>query len=92
MRTYELMIVAKPDFPVDDDTKRQSLVQALVGEGVSIGNVTLMGKKRLAYPIKKHTEGVYFLAALTARGMKSAEVEKRANVNEDVLRFLLTGK
>lgn len=92
MRTYELMVVAKSDFPVDDDTRRQTLVGALIGDGVSVGNISVIGKKRLAYEIKKQTEGVYLLATLTAQGVKSADIQKRANMNADVLRFLLVVK
>lgn len=92
MRTYELMVVAKSDFPVDDEARRQTLVQAMVGDGVSISSIAVVGKKRLAYEIKKETEGVYLLATLTAQGIKSAEIEKRSNMNADVLRFLLMVK
>ena len=90
MRTYELMVVVRPDFAADDDAKRQALVQGLIGEGVTVGNISVMGKKRLAYAIKKQTEGVYLLATLTARGLKSADIEKRANLHNDVIRYLLT--
>jgi len=89
MRTYELMVVAKPDFPVDDEARRKSLVQDLVGEGVSVDTISVVGKKRLAYEIKKQTEGVYLLATLTGQSIKNAEIQKRANVNASVLRFLL---
>lgn len=93
MRTYELMVVLRPEFPVDDEAKRQNLIESLVGtEGVTISSISPVGKKRLAYPIKKFTEGVYLMATVASRGLQSSDVEKRASLNDDCLRFLLTAK
>lgn len=93
MRTYELMVVVRPDFAADDEGKRQDLIEKLVGtDGVSISSVSLMGKKRLAYPIKKLSEGIYLLATLSARLLKSADIEKRSGLSTDVIRYLLVAK
>lgn len=93
MRTYELMVVLRPEFPVDDEAKRQSVMESLVGtEGATISSISFVGKKRLAYPIKKLSEGVYLLASVQSRGIRSADVEKRASLNNDVIRYLLLVK
>lgn len=91
-KTYELMVVARGDFSMDDEEKRKALIETLAGENVSVGNISIVGKKRLAYPINKQTEGVYFLATLNSRALKSSDIEKRARLNENVLRYLLTVK
>ena len=92
MRTYELMVVARGDFPADDDARRQSLAGGLAGEGATAGNITVLGKKRLAYAINKQTEGVYLVVVLNARGILGSDIQKRASVNPDVLRHLLVVK
>lgn len=93
VKTYELMVVARPDFPGEDEGKRQEVIGNLVGtEGVSVTSIAFFGKKRLAYPINKHTEGVYLLATISSRSLKSADIQKRSGLTNDVIRFLLIAK
>ena len=51
-----------------------------------------MGKKRLAYPIQKLSEGIYLLATLASNAIKSADIEKRSSLSTDVIRYLLLAK
>ncbi len=93
IRTYELMVVVRPDFAADDEGKRQEVIEKLVGtDGVSISSISLMGKKRLAYPIQKLSEGIYLLATLASNAIKSADIEKRSSLSTDVIRYLLLAK
>lgn len=91
MYTYELMLVVGSDFDHENAKKREELIKKLVGEGVKLAEVNVLGKKLLAYPIKKQTEGVYLLAKLEAEnGLVVANLEKQSRLNEVVLRYLLT--
>ena len=63
IRTYELMLVVRPDFPVDDTKKRDDLI-AKIMKDAQIKDVTVLGKKHLAYPIRKQTEGIFILIHL----------------------------
>lgn len=92
MRTYELAIVADPRLSEEefvalvDETK--SLVTARGGELVREES---WGKRKLAYPIEKLTEGRYTFLYLQMEPAKSAlipEVELRLKQNDKVLRFL----
>ncbi len=89
-REYELMLVLRPDFGVEEKTVRD-LVTKLIGDR-KIKELTVMGKKRLAYPIKKQTEGVYAVATLTGAPMNIGAFEKQTKLGIDVLRFLITVK
>lgn len=88
IRTYELMLVVRPDFPVDDTKKRDALIEKLV-KGAKILDVTLLGKKHLAYPIRKQTDGIYILIHLEGNSLKTGDIEKEAKLGTDVIRFLL---
>ena len=92
MRTYELAIVADPRLSEEefvalvDETK--SLVASRGGELVREES---WGKRKLAYPIEKLTEGRYTFLYLQMEPAKSAllpEVELRLKQNDKVLRFL----
>ncbi|MCX6791915.1 MAG: 30S ribosomal protein S6 [Candidatus Gottesmanbacteria bacterium] len=89
-RQYELMVVLRPDFGPEEKQARD-LVEKLIGDR-KIKELTIMGKKRLAYPIKKQTEGVYVVATFTGKAMDIGALEKQIKLGMDVLRFLLIVK
>ncbi|MBI5620372.1 30S ribosomal protein S6 [Candidatus Gottesmanbacteria bacterium] len=91
MQTYELMLIVRPDVEVSDK-KAEELVAKLVGNvGAVVSGVSVWGKKKLAYPIKKHLEGTYVLATVTGT-VKSGDLEKEIRMGEDIVRFMLTVK
>lgn len=87
-RAYELMVVFEPDTKVTDKTAMET-VQKLVGDAAKVTEATFLGKKQLAYEIKKKNEGVYVVAKLTGN-VKVGEIEKKTRLGIDVLRYLLT--
>jgi small subunit ribosomal protein S6 len=89
-RVYELMLVLRPDFGVEEKSVR-GLVEKLIADR-KIKELTVMGKKRLAYPIKKQTEGVYVVTTFTGDSVNIGAFEKQVKLGADVLRFLLTVK
>ena len=89
-RVYELMLVLRPDFGIEEKQVR-GLVEKLIGDR-KIKELTVMGKKRLAYPIKKQTEGVYVVVIIIGAAMDIGAFEKQTKLGADVLRFLITVK
>lgn len=89
-RVYELMLVLRPDFGTEEKPARD-LVEKLIGDR-KIKELTVLGKKRFAYPIKKQTEGVYVVAIITGSAFDIGAFEKQIKLGTDVLRFLLTVK
>jgi small subunit ribosomal protein S6 len=92
MRTYELGIVADPRISDDefvalvDETK-----QLIAQRGGELVGEESWGKRKLAYPIRKLTEGRYSFLFLQMEAEKAAlfsEVELRLRQNDKVLRFL----
>lgn len=96
-RVYELMLVLRPDFGLPagkagiEEKPVRDLVEKLIADR-KIKELTIMGKKRLAYPIKKQTEGVYVVVTFSGDAMNIGAFEKQTKSGNDVLRFLLTVK
>ena len=65
----------------------QSLVTDLGGE---ILVSRLWAEQRLAYPIKGHNKGTYWLAYFTLDSLKLKELNRACQLNESLLRFLVT--
>lgn len=89
-RQYELMVILRPDFGVEEKKIRDAVTK-LVGE-TTIKELTVMGKKQLAYPIKKQVEGVYALAILSGKPVAVGDLERQMKLGTDVIRYLLIGK
>lgn len=87
-----MMLVLRPDFGVTEEKKIAELVKKTVGDEVSVKDLKIIGKKTLAYPIKKLNEGIYVLVNLSAEKFNVAQIQKQMNLGNDILRFLVTAK
>ncbi|MGA1627118.1 MAG: 30S ribosomal protein S6 [Prochlorothrix sp.] len=86
---YETMYILRPD--ISDDQVSQAILkyQKLLKEnGAEMLETQHRGKRRLAYPIKKHREGVYVQMNYRSPGTAIAIMERMMRISEDVIRFL----
>jgi small subunit ribosomal protein S6 len=88
-RTYELMFIVRPDMTDEDLDKLISTLQALVPpSGGSVQRIDKMGKRRLAYTVRRFHEGIYVLMVVEGGGAVIHELERRLRVSEPVIKFL----
>ena len=88
-RTYELMFIVRPDMQDEDLDKLISTLQSVVP--ASSGNVVKiekMGKRRLAYTVRRFHDGIYVLMVVEGGGPVIHELERRLRVTEPVIKFL----
>jgi len=90
LREYELVLVVSPEageegFPVTVDR-----VHGLIKErGGEVKNVDRWGRRRLAYPVERYTEGYYSITQFTLDPQAVREIEGSLDLAEDVLRHLV---
>jgi small subunit ribosomal protein S6 len=88
-RVYEVMYIGTPDAADDDITKlNEAIEQMITKEGGSVVRTDNMGRRRLAYPINKKTEGHYVLFEIEDSGQTIAELERRMRVNDTIMRYI----
>ncbi|HUK24949.1 MAG TPA: 30S ribosomal protein S6 [Terriglobales bacterium] len=88
-RTYELMFIVRPDMPEEDQDKLISTLEtAVTSSGGTMKKVERMGKRRLAYTVRKFHEGIYLLLIVEGQGDLVHELERRLRVTEPVIKFL----
>lgn len=88
-RTYELMFIIRPDTPEEDQDKLISNLENQVATaGGTVKNTERMGKRRLAYVVRKFQDGLYVLMTLEGEGGMVKEVERRLRVTEPVIKFM----
>lgn len=89
MRTYEIVYIAAPNTSEDDLNKLNSQLEKVVTDlGGTIAKTDNWGRKKLAYKIGKHDEGIYIVLYIEGNGSEIAEVERRLRVNDLVIRHL----
>ena len=88
-RTYELMFIVRPDMTEEDLDKLISTLQAVVPPtGGNVVKVEKMGKRRLAYTVRRFHDGIYVLMVVEGGGPAIHELERRLRVTEPVIKFL----
>src|SRR5437016_289096 len=88
-RTYELMFIVRPDMPEEELDKLISTLESQVStSGGTVKNVERMGKRRLAYAVRRFADGIYVLLTAEGSGGLIHELERRLRVTEPVIKFL----
>ncbi len=88
-RTYELMFIVRPDMTDEDQDKLVANLESQVGTaGGTVKSVERMGKRRLAYLVRRFQDGIYILMTLEGDGAMVKEVERRLRVTEPVIKFI----
>lgn len=88
-RTYELMFIVRPDMSEEDQDKLISTLEnAVSSSGGRVVNMEKMGKRRLAYTVRKFNDGIYILLTFEGSGGLVHELERRLRVTEPVIKFL----
>ena len=90
MRQYELMIILDPE--TDERTLQTTLEKMLAvvpKDGGSVDEIDVMGRRRMAYEIKKQAEGIYAVVQMTAEPATAQELDRQLGLNESVLRTKL---
>ena len=88
-RTYELMFIVRPDMADEDLDKLISTLETAVSTtGGTVKSVEKMGKRRLAYSVRRFHDGVYVLLTVEGSGGLIHELERRLRVTEPVIKFL----
>ncbi len=86
---YETMYILRPDIPeeeVDNHLKKYS--EILEKSGTEVLDNQMRGKRRLAYPIAKHKEGIYVQLSHQGDGQQVGVLERAMRLSEDVIRYL----
>jgi small subunit ribosomal protein S6 len=89
MRTYEVLFILSPQVPEEEATKLSNDFKAVAeGTGAKLTHEEAWGRRRLAYPINKFTEGNYHLFVFeTEAGLN--ELDRRMKNSDRIVRHMI---
>jgi small subunit ribosomal protein S6 len=88
-RVYEVMFIVRPDVAEEDvDKLIAGFSTTVTGGGGVVKNVEKMGRRKLAYMVRKFNDGNYVLLTVEAGGPVVLELERRLRVTEPVIKFI----
>jgi len=88
-RVYEVMFIIRPDVTEEDADKLIAGFSTTVTNGGGVvKTVEKMGRRKLAYMVRKFNDGNYVLLTIEATGPVVLELERRLRVTEPVIKFI----
>ena len=89
MNPYELLLIITPDYDESEAEALTDQVKGIIENSGTLLKVDPWGKKRLAYPIRKRSEGYYVLYIFESAPSFVAELSQSLRVIETILRYMI---
>lgn len=89
MNKYEVMVIVKP---AEEEVTNATIekVEALIARvGGTVEKVDRWGKRRLAYPVKKFTDGFFTLVNFEAAPAEIKEIDRVLKINDEILKHMI---
>lgn len=88
-RVYEVMFIVRPDVADEDlDKLIAGFTTTVTNGGGVVKSAEKMGRRKLAYMVRRFNDGNYVLLTIEAGGPVVAELERRLRVSEPVIKFI----
>ncbi|UWZ85041.1 30S ribosomal protein S6 [Occallatibacter riparius] len=88
-RVYEVMFIVRPDAAEEDvDKLIAGFATTVTNGGGTVKSTEKMGRRKLAYLVRKFNDGNYILLTIEADGATVHELERRLRVSEPVIKFI----
>ena len=80
-----------PGTSSDEDGEKsvETVTELITGNGGEVKSAALWGRRSLSYPIKKFSEGAYYLARFSIEPAATPELNRVMEADQSVLRHLI---
>ena len=92
MNKYESIIIVNPNVDEAGLKALEEKFTGLINENGKVEKVDSMGKRKLAYEIKKFAEGTYLVFNFESKPEAIKELERVYRITDDVLKFIVVKK
>lgn len=88
MNNYESIIIINPSVDEERINELTKRFTDMINEDGKVEKAENIGKRKLAYPVKKNKEGYYVVFNFTANPSIIAELERNYRITDDVIKFM----
>ena len=92
MNKYESIIIVNPNIDEAGLKALEEKFTGLINENGKVESVENMGKRKLAYEIKKFSEATYLLFNFEAKPASIAELERVYRITDDIIKYIVVRK
>lgn len=93
MNTYEVMYILSPELDEEGiEAAVNRFSELITGDGGEVTQLERMGRRRLAYEIKKFTEGFYVLIEFKGSSEVAQELDRVMKITDSVIRYMILRK
>ncbi len=92
MNKYESVIIINPNVDEAGVKALEEKFTGLINENGKVEKVDNMGKRKLAYEIKKCTEGTYLVFCFEAKPDSIKELERVYRITDEIMKFIVVRK
>jgi len=89
VRSYTGLFIINPEKLDAIDDVKSSITAVINDNSGKILKDIMIGKKNLAYPVKKHNNGIYYEVTFSAMPESISKIQRMFNINTDLLRSLI---
>ncbi|MDY3983224.1 MAG: 30S ribosomal protein S6 [Veillonellaceae bacterium] len=89
MNKYEVMVIVKPAEEEATNAVIEKIEALIARVGGTVEKVDRWGKRHLAYPVKKFTDGFYVLVNFQAAPTEIQEIDRVMKINDEILKHLI---
>jgi small subunit ribosomal protein S6 len=89
LRSYETVIIWAPSLSESEqEAENGKIAEAIKGSGSEFKGIDVWGRRQLAYPIKKQTEGIYCFFRWDGESTTTEALDKMLRIKENCLRHV----
>lgn len=92
MNKYESIIIVNPKLNEKQQNEIENKYKKIINKNGNVISIENIGKKRLAYEVKKNKEGIYIEINFTSEASFIAELERQYKIDENVIKLIVIRK
>ena len=92
MNKYESVIILNPELTEENEKESINKIEELIKLNGTLEETEKLGKKKLAYEIKKQNEGIYYLFNFACEPGFIRELERIYRITDEIMKFIVVRK
>lgn len=89
MNKYESVVIINPNLEAESIKALIEKISNLINSNGTVNSVEELGKRKLAYEIKKLNEGYYVVLKFEAKPELITELERVYRITDEVIKFIV---